>query len=304
MIEPPFWDQDELETASAEAERHFRQTRYTEPLEDYLEFFDRYRGIVEEVLEQTVDLTKLDDCALELMLDKRRLEVLRYLTGPPVSEDDLKVLTRTRSLSATALRNNPELVDNVTEFLHDWHDRRRFPWLRGNWDPEEYEKDAAILATTALIAMRRTATLRRTQGKKRQEALVEQNLCQADYEKVSTRRIATLADAPGPGQFCRETLLGNRKADFVIGLWDKRTMGLECKVSNSSTNSVKRLNNDAAIKAEVWRDEFGRVGIVCAAVLSGVYKVHNLENAQSRGLALFWAHDLDALTNWLNSTQP
>ena len=50
-------------------------------------------------------------------------------------------------------------------------------------------------------------------------------------------------------------------------------MPLECKVSNSSTNSVKRLNNDAAVKAETWRQDFGTVPIVPAAVLSGVYKL-------------------------------
>jgi hypothetical protein len=42
---------------------------------------------------------------------------------------------------------------------------------------------------------------------------------------------------------------------------------------------------------------------VPAAVLSGVYKLHNLEDAQNRGLALFWAHDLKALTDWIATTR-
>lgn len=63
-------------------------------------------------------------------------------------------------------------------------------------------------------------------------------------------------------------------------------MAIECKVSNSSTNSVKRLNNDAAIKAETWRSAFGHLQVVPAAVLGGVYKIHNLEDAQERGLSL------------------
>ena len=187
--------------------------------------------------------------------------------------------------------------------MRDWHDRRRFPRLLGGWEPEEYEQKAAVLATTALIAMRRTETLRRNEGKKAQERLVEQQLERARHRKVKTRKIKTLSDAPGDGEFCRETMLGTRKADFVIGLWDGRKMGLECKVSNSSTNSVKRLNNDAAVKAEVWRDECGKTGVVCAAVLSGVYKVHNLEDAQSRGLTLFWAHDLRSLVRWIEMTK-
>lgn len=80
-------------------------------------------------------------------------------------------------------------------------------------------------------------------------------------------------------------------------------MPLECKVSNSSTNSVKRLNNDAAVKAETWRKDFGTTQVVPAAVLSGVYKTHNLENAQRRGLALFWANDLQSLVDWIHKTK-
>ena len=160
-----------------------------------------------------------------------------------------------------------------------------------------------MLATTALLAMRRLETLRRNAVKTRQEALVAEQLQAAKFDLVATRTIRTLSDAPAAGQFCRESTLGNRKADFVIGLFDGRTMPLECKVSNSSTNSVKRLNNDAAVKAEVWRQDFGTVQIVPAAVLSGVYKLHNLLDAQNRGLALFWAHDLGALVDWLRQTK-
>jgi hypothetical protein len=81
-------------------------------------------------------------------------------------------------------------------------------------------------------------------------------------------------------------------------------MPIECKVSNSSTNSVKRLNNDAAVKAGSWRTDFGLRQVVPTAVLSGVYKLHNLLDAQERGLTLFWAHDLNRLTDWLARTTP
>jgi XamI-like restriction endonuclease len=81
-------------------------------------------------------------------------------------------------------------------------------------------------------------------------------------------------------------------------------MPIECKVSNSAVNSVKRLNNDAAAKAEYWTADFGKRQVVPVAVLSGVYKLHNLLTAQERGLTLFWAHKLDALTEWVESTRP
>ena len=80
-------------------------------------------------------------------------------------------------------------------------------------------------------------------------------------------------------------------------------MPIECKVSNSSTNSVKRLNNDAAVKAASWKVDFGLRQVVTIAMLSGVYKLHNLVDAQDRGLTIFWAHDLKAMTYWIASTR-
>ena len=171
MIDPPVWSREHLEKASREAESIFREARYKEPIEVYLQQFDEHRGIVEEVFRKTEDLARLEDHALELLSDKRHLEVLRYLTGPPVSEDDLKVLTGTRSLSATALRSEPQLISKVTAFLRDWHDQRRFPWLRQEERPEEYERNAAILATTTLIAMRRTADTPKKRREKEAGAL-------------------------------------------------------------------------------------------------------------------------------------
>jgi hypothetical protein len=81
-------------------------------------------------------------------------------------------------------------------------------------------------------------------------------------------------------------------------------MAIECKVSNSSINSVKRLNREAAGKAEKWIYEFGALNVVPVAVLSGVYKLHNLMDAQARGLTLYWAHDLDQLLDWIEGTRP
>ena len=72
---PPVWSEDELDGARQRAEDHFRESRHTEPLEVYLELFDEYQGIVEEVMEETVDLTRLEECALDMMSDKRKREV-------------------------------------------------------------------------------------------------------------------------------------------------------------------------------------------------------------------------------------
>lgn len=280
------------------SEDHFREGRHTEPLELYADLFDDYRDVVEDVLEQTADLSRLREQARTLIHDGRKFEVLRYITGPPVSEDDLKVLIKAKSLAVGRLKSDPELLDRLIAFIQDWADRRRFPWVNTSWRPNEADRKAAILATTVLLAMRRLETMRRNQGKKLQEELVAHKLSET-LEHVPRRTVKTLTSAPRPLEFYRESMFGTRKADFIIGLPDERVMALECKVSNSATNSIKRSNNDAAVKAVTWREEFGRIQVVTAAVLSGVYALRNLIDAQDKGLTIFWAHDLAAMVDWV-----
>jgi hypothetical protein len=182
-------------------------------------------------------------------------------------------------------------------------DRRRFVWVPEQREPSEYERAAAILASASLVANSRAGTDRRSEGKTKQEAAVESKLREAGLTLVARREMASLRQAPNPGEFCLESKLGTKKADLIATIWDFRVVLIECKVSNSATNSVKRLNNEAAAKAEAWRRDFGLTQVVPVAVLGGVYKLHNLVDAQSRGLTLFWAHNLDALAIWILSTR-
>jgi hypothetical protein len=114
-----------------------------------------------------------------------------------------------------------------------------------------------LLGTAALLASQRVATDRRSESKTEQENRVEEVLLGNQFTKVPTRTVNTSAEAPQAGQFCRESTLAGRKADVLVGLWDTRLMPIECKVSNSVTNSIKRLNNDAAVKAVSWRQALG-----------------------------------------------
>ena len=161
MIQPPVWNRDELESASRQSEEHFRSERHTEPLETYLALFDEYRDVVAEVMERTADLTRLNEPALSILSDPTQREVFRYLTGPPVSEDDLKVLMGASSISPARLAADSELLKRIVQFVVDWHDRRRFHWVREGGEPKENDRAAAVLATTALLAMRRLETMRR-----------------------------------------------------------------------------------------------------------------------------------------------
>ena len=302
---PRMWTPEELEADRKTAEDVFRQARMQEPLAAYLAAFAAVEVAVDGLFQATDDLARLDQNAALLLLNPDFVEVLRYLAAAPISLGDLLTLANVRSLGPTAVLRDKDLTRRVLETIRAGLDPRRFPWAGAGRAPAPAERAAAVLATTALIATRRVETMRRTEGKNEQEAQVRAALLQQGFVEVAVpgRRISALHQAPGPGSFCREVQFGERKADLVVGLWDHRVMPIECKVSNSATNSIKRLNNDAAVKAEVWRTDFGATQVVPVAVLSGVFKLRNLEAAQNRGLTLYWAYRLDDLVEWIESTR-
>jgi hypothetical protein len=303
LVQPPRWTAAELETARQAAIENFRVARMQEPLEAYLTAFDTYRSAIESLLELTTDLSQLERLAAEVLAETELLEAVRYLAGPPVSGDDLKVLAEA-SLAPSQLRKHPDMARRVIETVLLGLDRNRFPWVIENREPTEEERNAATLASAALMASRRVMTSRANDAKAEQEEQVKARLREAGFNEVTTRTIRTLDNAPERGNFCGESMFGTRKADIIVRLLDGRAMPIECKVSNSSTNSVKRLNNDAAVKADIWLSEFGTVQTVPAAVLTGVFKRHNLEQAQARGLTIFWSHALDQLIAFVTSTRP
>ncbi len=300
---PHRWTSEQFLEDSRQARARFREERLVEPLEDYMEQFEDVRGQMEDLLEHTVDLSRLRELAVDVMMDRRLTEAARYLAGPPISTADLQVLSEA-DLSKTSLRKSPDEATRAVEVILTALDRNRFPWVGEDRDPSEAERAAATLASAAMIAARRVMTGRANDAKTAQEAEVADTIeTGAELRRVSPRTISNLDDAPERGEFCAaECLVGSRKADLVVRLFDGRLMPIECKVSNSSTNSIKRLNNDAAVKAAIWLNEFGSRNVVPAAVLSGVFKVINLEQAQANGLTIFWAHDLDKLVEFILAT--
>jgi hypothetical protein len=194
----------------------FRQERLREPLEAYLEAFERYQGFVENLLKTSVDLTELEKTAVDILTDPQLLEAFRYLAGPPLSQDDLKTLSEA-VLSPGKLRADPEMVRRIIQVVRIGLDRRRFPWVSERREPAEQERGAAVLASAVLMATSRVGAMRRHEGKDAQEQSVEEALLRDGLQKVTTRTIPTLHQAPAPGCFCRESLLGERKADFVVG---------------------------------------------------------------------------------------
>ena len=75
-------------------------------------------------------------------------------------------------------------------------------------------------------------------------------------------------------------------------------------VERQEVNSIKRLQNDDAVKARVWTDDFGSANFVPCAMLAGVFGLRHLEDAQERGLTLFWSHSIQEMLNFTEATRP
>jgi XamI restriction endonuclease len=301
---PPRWTDEQFEADRQTAIAAFRERRMREPLEQYLDAFAAARNTVTRLLEETADLTALPDKAAEVLADADLQAAVRYLAGPPISADDLKVLAVDASLAPARIRADPGMARQIIEIVLLGLDRQRFPWLTGNREPSEAERRVAVTATAALLAQRSVMTNRANESKEEQEQAVKDRLQAEGFTEVSRRTVTNMSEAPAIGTFCGESQFGSGKADIIIRLYDGRVMPTEAKVSNSATNSVKRLNRDAAAKAYQWTQEFGPRNVVPAAVLAGVFKTHNLRSAQDQdNLTIFWAHNLDAMVQFIDSTR-
>jgi XamI-like restriction endonuclease len=297
---PPRWTLDQFTDGVTRAIEVFRIERLNEAREDYTSHFDEARAAVEDLLELSTGLTTLDRTGRAALADAGYLEALRYIAAPPVSFDDLETLSGVAAGEFQADGKWQTVIATVLALV----DTRRFGWLADGREPTEAERNAAIVATAAQIASRRIMTARANEAKAAQEDLVRTALTGYGYTEVTARVINTLRDAPSPSEFCGESMLGSRKADFVIGLWDDRILAVECKVSNSKINSIKRVKNDAAVKAKLWIQEFGDRLIVPAAVIAGVYNPANLVSAQRDGLTIWWSHDIAQMISWIDRARP
>lgn len=301
-LPPPRWTLSQLSDGADESLEIFKRTRESEPIELYAELVEAVRGDVEDILEATVDLQLVQDDAKSLLSVERYRHVLRYMAGPPISEDDLRNMAG-KDVYAKATRGDKASAELVLQTLWPTLDRARFPWVSEDREPTEIERHAAALATTTLLAAQRVQTSRRNAAKELQEERVKNALRDIGFTEIQARAINTPSRAPKPGEFCGESSLVGKKADIVVGLWDERVMAVECKTSNSAVNSYKRVNHEAGGKATHWTKEFGQALIVPAVTIAGVFSPQNLLDAQTAGLTIWWSHHLEAMADWVESTR-
>lgn len=302
---PIQWTTDEFADDVAQAIADFRRERLGEPMELWKATFRDCRILVRQVFRK-LNLRRPSRPHSRAIADLYKAglgDPLRYLSAPPISQDDLKALVDS-TLSSRTLSRKPYVARAVLRALLLTLDPIRFPWIYQRVLPSGSEWRMAINATSALMTSQRVATVRRNRGKNEQEQAARAYLASIGLIEVASRRIDTFYTAPAPGEYCGESEVAGRKADIVVRLFDGRLLLIECKVSNSALNSVKRVNNDAGAKAAEWIQRLGDSQVVPAALLSGVFKVRNLQQAQNLHLSIFWAHRLEDLGDFIHTTRP
>ena len=302
MKRPRNWTPAEVAADTGLAIAAFRKERLEEPSDLYSSFFDAFAPIFHEMIDAlpAIQAEPFDPTKIAALAAAKgtALEAFRYLAAPPLSEDDLKTLAEAK-LSAKALNTDAEAARRVRDTVLHVIDPHRFPWVKEKRIPTEAERDAAVIASATAMAVQKVQTARRGEAKTL-EARAREALTALHFDQVPARSIKLLSTAPKPGEFCGESLLGPTRADLVVGLRDGRVLALECKVSNSAVNSYKRLVREAGGKATDWIKALGADQVVPGAMIGGVFNADNVIAAQSKGLAIFWSHRLEDLTDFIN----
>jgi XamI restriction endonuclease len=294
----PYWSDAELERIRRRAREIYVEHYKTETRRGFAE-------IEQECVDEVVDLLRQTDCLRSFgkdpgFFDKHPelLRPARFITSPAISNDTLKIVGQEEGHVATIL---------------SFVDRERFPWLgaRRKAKVGDPEVDAAVRLTAKLMAEQRRATSARTTSSQAQEEKVRAALEKARLKYVEPEiireRLRKLGDDPKEGltrtnyqealrraEFTREIAVAGTKCDVPTRLKSGDLLPIECKVSNTEVNSVKRLNRETGGKHQRWRNAFG-ADVHTGAVLSGVFKLRNLKDAQRDGILIFFEHDLGAL---------
>lgn len=289
---PPCWDDARLESDRHQATSEFVHERIEEGPAAYAAEFQKLRPIVERLFTASDQLSVLSDAALD---DSATVDAVRHLAAPPISADDLKTVLEVLVSEGDGLVHEDALVEVTLSAL----DPMRVPWLSQSRSPTKNELKSAIDWTAGVWAAERVRTARRMAPSQRQEDAVAAALASAGFAEVSRPPAIHVVDALDRGCFCREVEVAGTKSDVPVRLRDGRLLAIECKVSNSYTNSVKRLIRETGGKSARWRSAFGEQ-VVTAAVLAGVFKLKNLREAQEQHqITLFWEHDLAVLAKFV-----
>lgn len=245
----------------------------------------------------------LSDIAGALKAGGKHMLVLRQMLAPPLSQDQFAIVctaynkaaeNRDRALPA-------DIARQIAEAFLAMRDVRLLKWLTQNRSPTADEVQQVICAVTPLLAAQLHLTAKRTESSTVQEEAVVALLSAKDWERLPSRLVDRGA-VLGARQFMKKTRFATttrpQEVDIACGLGATMVLAMECKVSNDTTNSVKRVN-DVLKKATAWREHWGSF-VQPAALLQGTIGYKDVQRLTYAGVTVFWSHDLPRFERWID----
>lgn len=309
---PQLWTKAELVREEAKSRKLFVAERLAAMKSEkkaYEAAIKTHSAAVADLLKATNNLTAITGDSLK---NRARLDVIRYTLSPIVSIADLDTITDScfgnwvKQTTERGMKPTDAEFKAAARFLSARIDGARASWLISDSKPTRAEVEAFVRSTASLRAMGEVATQRRMERSKTQEAEVRKRAAAAGY-KVDPSIPGVLTDPlkqMKPGSFAPQSRdLAATRMDIPIRMRAGHRTGLlflaiEAKVSNSSVNSRKRLN-DVAAKAGRWDASGTLHHFRTAAVIAGVFDINRLIEAQNEGILIFWEHRLSDLTAFL-----
>jgi hypothetical protein len=311
---PGSWTEAELRRDAEDARRRFvkeRRAALKRERREYAGWTAEFAAVARGLLAASDDLRALDARVLE---DREFLNLARYLAVPPISIDDLDTLTdscfgswvkqKTDRGGSPAKREFAAAARIIAERL----DHDRAPWLGRGRRPTKAEREAFIRWMASIPATSKLTTKRRGERSGIQEELTRAAVEAAGYEPVTPPGVlrSPIKEMDPASYSEKSRRLAKANMDVPVRLKKNHATGqlflaVECKVSNSTLNSRKRLL-EVDSKRQVWDASGVRHRFRTAAVLAGVFDVARLVEAQEVGILIFWEHRLKDLTAFLRKT--
>jgi hypothetical protein len=247
----------------------------------------------------------LRDLRSALETDGKHMLIFRHLLAPPKSQDQFKLLCDAWSKGSekSGRPQKPEAVCAVAKVLGQWMDRAIAPWLLLNRKPTDAERKLLVERVISFIAPKLTETQKRNRLSAEQESAVVRLLSDLGWTQLPSVTIDTRAAIPAR-HFMNKTRFATatttaQEVDIACGFASSYVAAMECKVTNDATNSVKRVN-DVLKKAAAWKLHWGSF-VETAALLQGVIKPDDVQRLTDEGVKVFWSHDLDAFSAWVET---
>jgi hypothetical protein len=271
-------------------------------LMDPVVFGDAWRESMEEArvevtaaFEATRDLTAIDDA---LVATGRHARALRFLLGPPLSQDQFLLACPdwSKSSEKSGRPLSPEAARSFAEAFEHWKDPGRAAHIN-----DSESRLRAIEATAILIASNSFATRKRMRLAKAQEDAAADVLDQLGFKRLNLGHVDSTG-ALADGDYARAVQFvtadgSSQEVDLAVGLSGGRVLALECKVSNDRTNSIKRIN-DILKKAAGWQTQWGRF-VITGALLQGVFSEKEPRRLLENRVEIFWSHRLQTFREFL-----